>query len=117
MTSAARPVTITNNSTVNVSITAASAAPTPEFAATGNCVGNLAAGASCTMNVTFTPSAAGNRTGNLTITSNATGSPHAITLAGPGVTAPTGAATLDASALSFPSTGAGAVGDPAQGRH
>ena len=113
MTSAARPVTITNNSTVNVSITAAAVdVRRPEFAATGNCVGNLAAGASCTMNVTFTPSAAGNRTGNLTITSNATGSPHAVTLAGPGVTAPTGAATVDASALSFPSTGAGAAATP-----
>ena len=111
-TSAARPVTITNNSTVNVSITAAAATPTPEFSATGNCVGNLAAGASCTMNVTFTPSAAGNRSGNLTITSNATGSPHAVTLAGPGVTAPTAAATLDTTALSFPSTGTGAAATP-----
>jgi len=111
-TSAARPVTITNNSTVVVSISAAAATPTPEFAATGNCVGNLAAGASCTMNVTFTPSAAGNRTGNLTITSNATGSPHAVTLAGPGTTTPTGAATVDTSALSFPSTGTGAAAAP-----
>jgi hypothetical protein len=111
-TSAARPVTMTNTSTVTVAITAVTATPTPEFAATGNCVGNLAAGASCTMNVTFTPSAAGNRTGNLTITSNATGSPHAVTLAGPGTTTPTGAATLDASAVSFPSTGAGASANP-----
>lgn len=112
MTSAARPVTITNTSTVSVSITAAAATPTPEFAATGNCVGNLAAGASCTMNVTFTPSAAGSRTGNLTFTSNAPGSPHVVTLAGPGVTAPTGAATLDTTALSFPSTGTGAAATP-----
>jgi hypothetical protein len=111
-TSAARPVTITNNGTMPVSISAAAATPTPEFAATGNCVGNLAAGASCTINVTFTPSAAGNRTGNLTITSNATGSPHAVTLAGPGATAPTGAATLDTSALSFPSTNSGASATP-----
>ena len=112
MASAARPLTITNTSTVSVAITAVTAATTPEFAATGNCVGNLAAGASCTMNVTFTPSAAGNRTGSLTITSNATGSPHAVTLAGPGTTTPTGAATLDASAVSFPSTGAGAAANP-----
>jgi hypothetical protein len=112
MTSAARPVTITNSSTTNVAITAVTATPNPEFAATGTCVGNLAPGASCTMNVTFTPSAAGNRTGSLTITSNATGSPHAVTLAGPGTTTPTGAATLDASAVSFPSTGAGASANP-----
>jgi len=112
MTSAARSVTITNTSTVVVSISAAAATPTPEFAATGNCVGNLAAGASCTMNVTFTPSAAGSRTGNLTFTSNAPGSPHVVTLAGPGTTTPTGAATLDTTALSFPSTGTGAAATP-----
>jgi len=111
-TSTARPVTVTNNGTMPVSITAAAATPTPEFAATGNCVGNLAAGASCTMNVTFTPSATGNRSGNLTITSNAAGSPHAVTLAGPGVTTPTGAATVDTSALSFPSTNSGASATP-----
>ena len=108
-TSAARPVVVTNNGTLPVSITAAASMPTPEFASTGNCVGNLAAGASCTMNVTFTPAATGARGGNLTITSNATGSPHTIPLSGPGVTTPVGAATLAASALAFPATAIGAT--------
>ncbi len=103
-TSAVRAVVLTNNGTMPVSITQVAAAPTPEFAATGACVGTLAAGASCTMNVTFTPSASGMRNGNLTITSNATGSPHAVTLTGPGVLTPTGAAAITSSALSFPQT-------------
>jgi hypothetical protein len=108
-TSAARPVVVTNNGTLAVSITAAASTPTPEFASTGNCVGNLAPGASCTINVTFTPAATGARSGNLTITSNATGSPHTIPLSGPGVTTPVGAATVAASALSFPATALGAT--------
>lgn len=108
-TSAARPVVITNNGTLAVSITAAASTPTPEFASTGNCVGNLAPGASCTINATFTPAATGARAGNLTITSNATGSPHTIPLSGPGVTTPVGAATLAASALAFPATAIGAA--------
>ncbi len=107
-TSAARPVVVTNNGTLAVSITAATSTPTPEFASTGNCVGNLAPGASCTINVTFTPAATGARSGNLTITSNATGSPHTIPLSGPGVITPVGAATVAASALSFPATALGA---------
>lgn len=102
--SAARPVVVTNNGTLPVSITAAATTPSPEFASTGNCVGNLAPGASCTMNVTFTPAATGARSGNLTITSNVPGSPHATPLSGPGVTTPVGAATLAASALTFPAT-------------
>lgn len=107
MTSAALQVTITNNGTMAVTITQVASTPTPEFASTSNCVGSLAAGATCAINVTFTPSASGARSGNLTITSNATGSPHAVTLSGAGTIVPTGAATLGASALSFPSTTAG----------
>jgi MprA protease rhombosortase-interaction domain-containing protein len=106
-TSAARQVTITNNGTMTVSITQVASTPTPEFASTSNCVGNLAAGASCTINVTFAPSATGTRSGSLSITSNATGSPHAVTLSGAGALTPTAAATLASSALSFPSTTAG----------
>ncbi|HQR19581.1 MAG TPA: choice-of-anchor D domain-containing protein [Burkholderiaceae bacterium] len=108
-TSAARQVTITNNGTLTVSITQVASTPTPEFTSTSNCVGNLAAGATCTINVTFAPSASGTRSGNLTITSNATGSPHAVTLSGAGTITPTGAATLADSALSFPSTTTGAT--------
>ena len=41
-------------------------------------------GASCTINITFTPSATGTRTANLVLTDNATNSPQTITLNGSG---------------------------------
>src|SRR5207253_1106167 len=47
----------------------------------------LAAGETCTINVTFTPTASGARTGTLSLTDNAGGSPQIMTLSGNG-TAP-----------------------------
>src|SRR5947209_2635523 len=47
----------------------------------------LAAGATCTINVTFTPTASGARTGTLSLADNAGGSPQIMTLSGNG-TAP-----------------------------
>src|SRR5437016_1878665 len=48
----------------------------------------LAAGANCTINVTFTPTASGARTGTLSVTDNAGGSPQIMTLSGNGTAAP-----------------------------
>jgi uncharacterized repeat protein (TIGR01451 family) len=48
--------------------------------------GSLAAGASCTINVLFTPQAAGARTATLLIADNATGSPQMVALNGTGGT-------------------------------
>lgn len=110
--SAARTVTLTNNGTVPVMITQVSATPAPEFTAASTCIGTLAAGANCAISVNFAPSAVGNRTGSLSIVSNATGSPHVVTLAGPGVASPTGAATLATSALSFPATAVSSAATP-----
>ena len=45
----------------------------------------LAAGASCTIRVTFTPTAEGIRSASLTITDNASGSPQSVALSGTGV--------------------------------
>jgi hypothetical protein len=45
----------------------------------------LAAGASCTINVTFTPTAEGTRSASLAIVDNASGSPQSVTLSGTGV--------------------------------
>jgi hypothetical protein len=56
-----------------------------------NRVGVLQPGASCTINVTFTPPSAGAITGTLTINDNATSdpggaaSPHLVSLSGTGV--------------------------------
>jgi hypothetical protein len=52
--------------------------------------GVLNAGASCTLDVTFTPSATGTRTGNITITDNAAGGSQAVSLTGTGTVATIG---------------------------
>jgi centrosomal CEP192-like protein len=85
-TSAAQHVTLTNggNAAMNISSIAAGG----DFAQTNNCGATLAVGASCTVNVTFTPAAAGSRSGTVTITDSAPGSPHSIQLAGTGSTTP-----------------------------
>ena len=54
------------------------------FKQTNNCPASLAAGSSCTISVTFTPSAATKQTGTLTITDNANGSMQKVPLSGPG---------------------------------
>ncbi len=54
------------------------------FAETNTCLASLAAGASCTIAVTFSPSAATRQTGTLTITDNANGSTQTVSLSGTG---------------------------------
>jgi Abnormal spindle-like microcephaly-assoc'd, ASPM-SPD-2-Hydin len=54
------------------------------FMQTNDCAGNLAAGASCTISVTFTPSAPMKQTGTLTITDNANSGTQTVRLSGTG---------------------------------
>jgi len=85
-TSPGQAVTLSNTSTA--ALTIASIATSGDFARTSNCPINpatLAAGANCTIDVTFTPAVTGARTGALTITSNASNSPHTVNLAGNGI--------------------------------
>jgi hypothetical protein len=69
ITSAPQTVTLTNNQTTALSITSVSLIGTDatDFAETDNCLASLAAAASCTMNVTFTPTAQGPRMALLSI--------------------------------------------------
>ncbi|HEV2324412.1 MAG TPA: choice-of-anchor D domain-containing protein [Terracidiphilus sp.] len=83
-TSSAQPVTLSNTGTGTLSIS--NIAATGDFAESNNCGTSLAAGASCTINVTFTPTANGNRTGQLTISDNATTSPQTVALSGTAAT-------------------------------
>jgi hypothetical protein len=55
-----------------------------DFSQTHTCGASLAAGAGCTIDVTFTPTAAGARSGTLAITDNAPDGPHTIVLSGTG---------------------------------
>ena len=74
------------------------------FNETSNCGASLAAGASCTISVTFAPVTTGSVTGNLLVTDNATGSPQMVTLTGTGTAAPVPVASLSPSSLSFSAT-------------
>jgi hypothetical protein len=55
-----------------------------EFSQTNTCGNGLAAGASCTVNVSFTPAAGGLRTASLSVSDNQAGSPQSIPLFGSG---------------------------------
>jgi hypothetical protein len=54
------------------------------FMQTNNCPASLAAGASCSISVTFTPSAATKQTGTLVITDNGNGGMQKVPLSGTG---------------------------------
>jgi hypothetical protein len=79
--SSAQAITVTNTGTATLTITGVAA--TGDFAASG-CVTSLAAGASCTLSVTFTPTATGSRRGTVALASNVAGSAPVIWLFGSG---------------------------------
>jgi hypothetical protein len=81
-TSGAQAVTVNNSGTATATLSAI--ATTGDFSQTSTCGTSIAAGASCTVSVTFTPTAAGTRTGSLTIASNASNSPATVPLTGAG---------------------------------
>ena len=87
-TSAAQTVTLNNTGNAALSLTSIALTGTnpSDFAQTNNAV-SVAAGANCTISVTFTPTAERNRTAAVTLTDNATGSPQSVSLTGTG-TAP-----------------------------
>ncbi len=70
---------------------------TGDFTQTNTCGSSLAAGGSCNINVTFTPTAAGPRTGTLTVSHNAANSPGTVALSGTGVVI-----SLTPASLTFP---------------
>ena len=84
-TSAAKLVTLKNRQ--SVALTIASVSVTGDFAQTNNCPiapQKLAAGATCTVSISFTPTTVGTRTGKLVITDDASTSPHSVSLSGAG---------------------------------
>ena len=94
-TSAAMSVTVMNSGTAPVNFTGFTTSgpdaedfgvPLPNSSTGCSPTGTLAAGASCTTNVLFTPQANGTRTATLLIADNATGSPQMVALSGTGVT-------------------------------
>jgi hypothetical protein len=78
-TSAAQAVTISNTGTA--SATGVGVSASGDFAQTNNCASTIAAGASCTVNVSFKPTASGTRTGSVSVAGSA---PVSVSLTGTG---------------------------------
>jgi len=85
-TSAAQTVTMTNHGHRTLSLGFGLRGSNPgDFAQTYTCGNSLAAGASCTVSVTFTPQAKGSRTATLDVVDNGGGSPQTVGLKGYGI--------------------------------
>jgi Abnormal spindle-like microcephaly-assoc'd, ASPM-SPD-2-Hydin len=84
--SAAKPVTFKNGGSTALNITSITITGTNlgEFTQTNTCGQTLAAGGSCTLNVTFSPTAAGAKTATVKIVDSAAGSPRSVALTGTG---------------------------------
>ena len=80
--SAAKIFTLKNTGSAPLAIT--SITTSGDYAQTNNCGAALAAGASCNINVTFTPTAVQTRTGTLSVNDNAADSPQTASLTGYG---------------------------------
>ena len=80
--SSAQSVTLSNYGTMALNIT--SIVASGDFSRRTRAVRVFAAGASCTINVTFKPTQIGTRTGAVSITDNAPGSPQKVSLKGTG---------------------------------
>lgn len=82
-TSAAQTVTVTNTGSIALAPTAISTSG--DFSETDNCLNaTINAGASCTVQVSFTPTQTGTRMGQLTITANVAGGQLSVALSGTG---------------------------------
>lgn len=102
--SATLPVTISNtgNAPLNVTGITLGAGTSTEFSWAPPAPFTVAAGASTTLNVTFTPTSVGNKTGSIVISSNDTATPTvAINVSGTGAAAPAPSIALIPPSLSF----------------
>src|SRR5207237_690365 len=86
-TSARQANTLSNAGSAALGLTSITIAGTnaTDFSETNTCGNSVAAGGSCTISVTFTPTLAGTRSTSITVTDSATGSPHTAALGGIGL--------------------------------
>jgi hypothetical protein len=101
--SASGSVTVSNSGNVALAISWITGGG--DFSASNNCAGSVAAGGSCTITVTFTPTVGGNRTGTLTVTDNSgnvAGAVQTVGLSGTGVLVP--GIQLAPTSINFPNT-------------
>ncbi|HEV2176230.1 MAG TPA: choice-of-anchor D domain-containing protein [Terriglobia bacterium] len=100
-TSTSQTLTLFNSATSALTISSITftGADGADFGQTNTCGGSLAAGASCTLAVTFTPTATGTRTATLNLNDSGQFSPQTVSLTGT-ATQPT--VTLVPNSLTFP---------------
>jgi hypothetical protein len=108
-TSPPQTVTLTNTGTATLTIKQVVVTGTDpaDFAQTNTCGSSVAAGASCTFSITFTPSASGLLSAGVSISDNATGSPQKITVQGQGTVM-----SLQPASLNFGSIAVGTTSPP-----
>ncbi|HEV2426018.1 MAG TPA: FG-GAP-like repeat-containing protein [Terriglobia bacterium] len=82
----ATPVLLTNIGAAPLAISsiALTGSGASDFSQQNNCGSSVAAGATCTIDVTFKPAAGGKLSANLAVTDNAAGSPQLVAVAGTG---------------------------------
>ena len=107
--SAAQTFTITNSTSQLVTLSGITFTGTNvvDFGEMDNCGSSIASGASCAVQVTFTPGAVGSRTASLSVADDAPASPQTASVSGTGTAA--AADTLSATALTFPNENVGAT--------
>ena len=106
-TSASQSITLNNsgNAALNITSIAVTGTNSSDFAQSNSCGSSVAAGASCTIGVTFKPTTTGTRAAAITVTDNAAGSPQSVSLSGTGAGTSGGSsgpvASLSYSSLNF----------------
>jgi len=98
--SASKSIMLTNTGSTSASL---SISGSGDFAQTNTCGGSLGSGASCTVNVTFSPTNVGTITGAVTVVDTAANSPQVVALSGSGTTP----LTLSPTSLAFGSVAVG----------
>ncbi|HEY1902198.1 MAG TPA: phospholipase D-like domain-containing protein [Terracidiphilus sp.] len=83
-TSASQKVTLTNNGSASLSLASITLSDTTDYSMTSTCGATLAAGATCGLTVTFTPSAGSVYTASITVTGDASHGPWIVSLSGQG---------------------------------
>jgi len=102
-TSAAKPVTLTNTGTSVLEILSITFTGTNpgDFVQTNTCGTSIAAGKTCTINVSFKPRGDNARTATLNVNDNTANTPQKVTLTGTGTGTPLPAVTLNPTSLAF----------------
>lgn len=80
-------VQVSNIGSAAVTVSAITLSNMAEFALAGSTCASVAAGATCTLSFTFTPSGTGGRSTSVNIVSNGTGSPQTLVVQGTGLSA------------------------------